>query len=598
MSLRENNKMQSKITTPKLTTIRAYWKWGLLAAILVMVALMMGWGQSSDQAEAAGPMPGMALTAPTIVAVGSEFTVTISGNPVPTKGSPGFGGFAAEVEVSAGLKYIGIDDCPSELKATVQGGAALDTCLSVTGLAGTHVIIALTAGTPLLAEMDASGPNEDLVNLSYLCNTPGTKTITLLTSAQSLNGAAYVAPDVSQIFVKTKVGANADQVTIDCVVPGMALTAPTIVAVGSKFTVTISGNPVPLKGSPGFGGFSAEVEVSAGLKYNGINDCPSELKATVQGGAAPNICLSFTTMAGNHAIGVLTAFATPMPELDASGPNEDLVNFSYQCNTPGTKTITLLTAAQSLDGAQYAAPDGSEIAVETKVGANADQITIDCIPPVGMALKAPATVEVGSKFTVTISGNPVPPKGSPGFGGFVAEVEVSAGLKYNGIDDCPSELKATVQGGAPLLACVSGITVEGTHLILVIGDSEDPLLFAEMDASGPNEDLVNFSYRCNTPGTQTITLLTRAQSNGDGSFYWTPDGDVIDAKTKAGDNADQITIDCGPVGGIAELPEVAGTPLEVAGSSRLNAGVLAAVAAAGAVTLGGAAWYARRRRLG
>ena len=52
------------------------------------------------------------------------------------------------------------------------------------------------------------------------------------------------------------------------------------------------------------------------------------------------------------------------------------------------------------------------------------------------------------------------------------------------------------------------------------------------------------------------------------------------------------------VGGIAELPEVAGTPLEAPGSSGSNtgliAGVLAAIAA-GTVTLTGAAWYARRR---
>lgn len=53
-----------------------------------------------------------------------------------------------------------------------------------------------------------------------------------------------------------------------------------------------------------------------------------------------------------------------------------------------------------------------------------------------------------------------------------------------------------------------------------------------------------------------------------------------------------------PVGGIAELPEVAGTPLEAAGSSGASAGVLAGVVAAiaaGTVTFGGAAWYARRR---
>ena len=53
-----------------------------------------------------------------------------------------------------------------------------------------------------------------------------------------------------------------------------------------------------------------------------------------------------------------------------------------------------------------------------------------------------------------------------------------------------------------------------------------------------------------------------------------------------------------PVGGIAELPAAAGTPLEAggAGASRgLLAGVVAGALAAGGVAAGGAAWYARRR---
>ena len=52
------------------------------------------------------------------------------------------------------------------------------------------------------------------------------------------------------------------------------------------------------------------------------------------------------------------------------------------------------------------------------------------------------------------------------------------------------------------------------------------------------------------------------------------------------------------VGGIAELPEVAGAPLETVGSSGPSAGLLAGVAVAvtaASSSLGGAAWYARRR---
>ena len=52
------------------------------------------------------------------------------------------------------------------------------------------------------------------------------------------------------------------------------------------------------------------------------------------------------------------------------------------------------------------------------------------------------------------------------------------------------------------------------------------------------------------------------------------------------------------VGGIAELPEEARTPAETASSTGPNAGLatgVVAAIAAGTVTLGGAAWYARRR---
>ena len=54
-----------------------------------------------------------------------------------------------------------------------------------------------------------------------------------------------------------------------------------------------------------------------------------------------------------------------------------------------------------------------------------------------------------------------------------------------------------------------------------------------------------------------------------------------------------------PIGGIGLLPSVDGVPLEAEGSSGPSPGVLAGVAAAitaSAVALGGAAWYARRRR--
>ncbi len=51
-----------------------------------------------------------------------------------------------------------------------------------------------------------------------------------------------------------------------------------------------------------------------------------------------------------------------------------------------------------------------------------------------------------------------------------------------------------------------------------------------------------------------------------------------------------------PVGGVAELPEVAAAPVEAGGASGRSVGMLVAAGAAGvAVALGGVGWHARRR---
>ena len=78
-------------------------------------------------------------------------------------------------------------------------------------------------------------------------------------------------------------------------------------------------------------------------------------------------------------------------------------------------------------------------------------------------------------------------------------------------------------------------------------------------------------------------------------------GDPADPENNEGSSVSlAATISCTPpVGGVAELPDVAGAGLEAEGSSGPSAtvvvGVVAAVTA-GAVALGSAGWYARRRR--
>ena len=94
-------------------------------------------------------------------------------------------------------------------------------------------------------------------------------------------------------------------------------------------------------------------------------------------------------------------------------------------------------------------------------------------------------------------------------------------------------------------------------------------------------------------GSATITDLQKADLIA-GDWYV----NVHSSNSPGGEIRGQVLIGGGGVGGVAELPEVSGEPLAATGSSGGNAGLFAGLIAAvvvGAVALGGAAWYVRRR---
>ena len=120
---------------------------------------------------------------------------------------------------------------------------------------------------------------------------------------------------------------------------------------------------------------------------------------------------------------------------------------------------------------------------------------------------------------------------------------------------------------------------------------------------GANESVftgqvVAVDFTCSTLGSETVSMVHGVPDVGN------PVGDTHILDELAGEVAEagseSLTIHCISVGGLAELPEVAGTPLEApdssGGSTALLAGVVGATAI-GAVALGAAAWYARRRLL-
>ena len=125
--------------------------------------------------------------------------------------------------------------------------------------------------------------------------------------------------------------------------------------------------------------------------------------------------------------------------------------------------------------------------------------------------------------------------------------------------------------------------------------------------SAPEGDLAAFEVIQDKPSSGSVTLsflgvegsiLVESSSPISSPVVLEPCSTII--YDSAGNIASGPTsILCQAVGGVAELPEVASTPLEAPDSSGSNTGALAGAIAgavlAGGVTLGGAAWYKRRR---
>ena len=108
--------------------------------------------------------------------------------------------------------------------------------------------------------------------------------------------------------------------------------------------------------------------------------------------------------------------------------------------------------------------------------------------------------------------------------------------------------------------------------------------------------VVAVDFTCSALGNETVSMVHGVPDVGN------PVGDTHILNELAGEVAEagseSLTIHCVSVGGITELPEVAGTPLEASDSSGSNTALIVGIVAAFAavtVTLGGAVWYTRRR---
>ena len=115
------------------------------------------------------------------------------------------------------------------------------------------------------------------------------------------------------------------------------------------------------------------------------------------------------------------------------------------------------------------------------------------------------------------------------------------------------------------------------YRFILMTEYDDPVMHQRLDG-----DLFQLGKK------RTVTFMSRGMTVVESS----PNRDNTDSKYKP-----KTPHDCPPVGGIAELPEVAGRPLGTDVSPGGGVGLLAWLAlaiAAGAIALGGG-WYARRR---
>ncbi len=138
-----------------------------------------------------------------------------------------------------------------------------------------------------------------------------------------------------------------------------------------------------------------------------------------------------------------------------------------------------------------------------------------------------------------------------------------------------------------------------------LNDAQDSAL-VDLTWSGLGSAAIAWHIHCGDPAAIVFDPLSSEPTTS--SLKWVPTAqDVTDLK--AGlcyFNVHSVDFPGGEirgnlassVGGVAELPEVTGAPLQATGSSGGNAGLIAGLIAAvvaGAVALGGAAWYVRRR---
>ena len=177
-------------------------QWGILAlAISVVAVLAFASGQvRPESAQAQGPA--MSLGAPGTVFMGETFLVTVNADPAPDVEIVSFG---SEVLFPEGLKWQQRESCQDEVLPRPDSGslALCEAGLSTLLGGARHAVITAIAAPPIPAFNVAPGSTFTLVELDFVCNTPGSYKLTLVASPDSPDGAVYADVNAVEIPVKT-----------------------------------------------------------------------------------------------------------------------------------------------------------------------------------------------------------------------------------------------------------------------------------------------------------------------------------------------------------------------------------------------------------
>ena len=168
----------------------------------------------------------MSLDGPSTVSLGETFILSVNADPAP---NVEIGAFGSEVLFPEGLKWEQRAGCADELQVERADGGAIALCNSfipiLTGGAA-HAVLS-EFNRPAGALDVAPGGTALLLELDFVCNTPGSYKLTLTAVPDSVDGALFGGTDGREIRVGTiqqdydgDTAANqvADTLFIDCVV--------------------------------------------------------------------------------------------------------------------------------------------------------------------------------------------------------------------------------------------------------------------------------------------------------------------------------------------------------------------------------------------